>query len=49
MGLVKHTEAGKAYIYIYQAAGSNEQTQDQLIRDLSDRLFAGSAGHLATA
>ena len=47
MGLVKRTEEGKAYIY--QAAASKEQTQDQLIRGLSDRLFAGSAGHLARA
>jgi BlaI family transcriptional regulator, penicillinase repressor len=44
-GLVTRSEAGKAHIY--KAAASQEQTQNQLIRDLSDRLFAGSAGHLA--
>ena len=44
-GLVERTEAGKAHIY--RAAASQEQTQRQLLRDLSERLFAGSAAQLA--
>jgi BlaI family penicillinase repressor len=44
-GLVQRTESGKAHIY--RAAASQEQTQNQLVRDLSLRLFSGSAGELA--
>jgi len=44
-GLVDRTEAGKAHIY--RAAASQEETQSQLLRDLSERLFAGSAAQLA--
>ena len=44
-GLVQRTEAGKAHIYY--AAASQEETQNQLLRDLSERLFAGSAAQLA--
>ena len=44
-GLVERTEAGKAHIY--RAAASQEETQSQLLRDLSTRLFAGSAAQLA--
>lgn len=43
--LVLRTESRKAHIY--RAAASQEQTEDQLVRDLSERLFAGSAGQLA--
>src|ERR1700741_3595236 len=41
-GLVERTEAGKAHIY--HAAATQEETQNQLLRDLSGRLFSGSAG-----
>jgi BlaI family transcriptional regulator, penicillinase repressor len=44
-GLVERTEAGKAHIY--RAAASQQETQDQLLRDLSERLFSGSAAQLA--
>jgi BlaI family transcriptional regulator, penicillinase repressor len=44
-GLVERTEAGKAHIY--RASASQEETQNQLLRDLSERLFAGSATQLA--
>ena len=44
-GLVERTEAGKAHIY--RAVASQEETQSQLLRDLSTRLFAGSAAQLA--
>jgi BlaI family transcriptional regulator, penicillinase repressor len=44
-GLVERTEAGKAHIY--RAAASQEETQSQLLRDLSERLFSGSAAQLA--
>jgi BlaI family transcriptional regulator, penicillinase repressor len=44
-GLVERTEAGKAHIY--RAAASQEETQNQLLRDLSERLFSGSAAQLA--
>ena len=44
-GLVKRTEASKAHIY--RATASQEDTQSQLLRDLSERLFAGSAAQLA--
>ncbi len=44
-GLVERTEAGKAHIY--RAAATQEETQSQMLRDLSERLFAGSAAQLA--
>ena len=44
-GLVQRTEAGKAHIY--RAAASQQETQNQLLRDLSERLFSGSAAQLA--
>jgi predicted transcriptional regulator len=44
-GLVEREESGKAHIY--SAAASQEQTQNQLLRDLSERLFSGSAAQLA--
>ncbi len=44
-GLVERTEVGRAHVY--RAAASQEQTQDQLLRDLSERLFSGSAAQLA--
>lgn len=44
-GLVERTEYGKAHVY--HAAASQEETQSQLLRDLSERLFAGSAAQLA--
>lgn len=44
-GLVERTEAGKAHIY--HAAATQEETQSQLLRDLSERLFSGSAAQLA--
>lgn len=44
-GLVEREESGKAHIY-HPAASQNE-TQDQLVRDISERLFAGSAAQLA--
>jgi BlaI family penicillinase repressor len=44
-GLVEREESAKAHIY--RAAASQEDTQNQLLRDLSERLFAGSAAQLA--
>jgi predicted transcriptional regulator len=44
-GLVAREEAGKAHIY--HPAASQHETQDQLVRDMSERLFAGSAAQLA--
>ena len=44
-GLVERTETGKAHVY--RAAASQEETQNQLLRDLSERLFSGSAAQLA--
>ena len=44
-GLVDREESGKAHIY--RAAASQEETQNQLLRDLSERLFSGSAAQLA--
>lgn len=44
-GLVERVEAGRAHIY--HAAASQEATQNQMLRDLSQRLFAGSAAQLA--
>jgi len=44
-GLVEREESAKAHIY--RAAASQEDTQNQLLRDLSERLFSGSAAQLA--
>ncbi len=44
-GLVQRTEAGKAHVY--RATASQGETQNQLLRDLSQRLFSGSAAQLA--
>ena len=44
-GLVQRTEAGKAHIY--RATASQEDTQSQVLRDLTERLFSGSAAQLA--
>jgi predicted transcriptional regulator len=44
-GLVQREESAKAHIY--RAAASQEDTQNQLLRDLSERLFSGSAAQLA--
>lgn len=44
-GLVEREEAGKAHIY--RAAGTQQETQSQLLSDMSRRLFAGSAAQLA--
>jgi BlaI family penicillinase repressor len=44
-GLVARKEAGKAHIY--RAAATQQETQNQLLRDLSQRLFSGSAAQLA--
>src|SRR5580698_9165324 len=44
-GLVEREEAGKAHIY--RAAAAQHETQDQLVRDISERLFSGSAAQLA--
>jgi BlaI family penicillinase repressor len=44
-GLVQRTEAGKAHIYC--ATASQEDTQSQFLRDLTERLFSGSAAQLA--
>jgi BlaI family transcriptional regulator, penicillinase repressor len=44
-GLVERTEAGKAHIY--RAAMRESDMQGQLLKDLSDKLFAGSFAQLA--
>jgi predicted transcriptional regulator len=44
-GLVEREESGKAHIY--HPVASQLETQDQLVRDMSERLFAGSAAQLA--
>ena len=44
-GLVQRTEVGRAHVY--RATASQEETQNQLLRDLSERLFSGSAAQLA--
>ena len=44
-GLVQRAEAGRAHVY--RATASQEDTQSQLLRDLSERLFSGSATQLA--
>jgi BlaI family transcriptional regulator, penicillinase repressor len=43
--LVEREESAKAHIY--RAAASQQDTQNQLLRDLSERLFSGSAAQLA--
>ncbi|WP_255462172.1 BlaI/MecI/CopY family transcriptional regulator [Granulicella sp. WH15] len=44
-GLVQRTEAGKAHTY--RPSVSQQETQSQMLRDLSKRLFAGSSTQLA--
>src|SRR6201996_3522499 len=44
-GLVQRKEQGRAHVY--RATASQEDTQSQLLRDLSERLFSGSATQLA--
>lgn len=44
-GLVERDEAARAHIY--RATVSQEETQNQILRDLSERLFSGSAAQLA--
>lgn len=44
-GLVERAEQGKAHVY--RAAASQDETQSQMLRDLTTRLFAGSAAQLA--
>ena len=44
-GLVEREEPGKAHIY--RAAATERATQDQILRDMSQRLFSGSAAQLA--
>jgi BlaI family transcriptional regulator, penicillinase repressor len=44
-GLVQRVEVGRAHVY--RPTASQEETQSQLLRDLSERLFSGSATQLA--
>lgn len=44
-GLVEREESNRAHIY--RAAATQDETQTQLLRDISQRLFAGSATQLA--
>jgi predicted transcriptional regulator len=44
-GLVQRTESGKAHLY--RATITQQETQSQMLRDLSERLFSGSAAQLA--
>jgi predicted transcriptional regulator len=44
-GLVQRTEAGIAHAY--SATVSQQETQSQILLDLSERLFAGSSAQLA--
>src|ERR1700722_14694130 len=44
-GLVQRTESSKAHLY--RATVSQEETQSQMLLDLSDRLYSGSAAQLA--
>lgn len=44
-GLVRRDEESKAHIY--RANVTQEATQDRFLKDLSQRLFAGSAAQLA--
>ena len=44
-GLVRRDESARTHVY--RAARSERATQRQLVRDLADRAFGGSAGRLA--
>ena len=44
-GLVEREESGKAHIY--RPVGTRQQTQSQMVRDISERVFSGSAAALA--
>lgn len=44
-GLVEREESGKAHIY--RPVGTQQETQSRLVRDISERVFAGSAAALA--
>jgi predicted transcriptional regulator len=44
-GLVEREESGKAHIY--RPVGTQQDTQSRLVRDISERVFAGSAAALA--
>ena len=44
-GLVQRESSGKAHLY--QTTLSREETQDQLLSDLKEKLFSGSAAQLA--
>lgn len=44
-GLVQRDEGAKAHIY--RASVTQEATQDRFLKELSERLFAGSAAQLA--
>ena len=44
-GLVEREESNRAHVY--RAAATQDETQTQLLRDISQRLFAGSATQLA--
>jgi len=44
-GLVEREESSRAHVY--RAAATQDETQTQLLRDISRRLFAGSATQLA--
>jgi len=43
-GLVRRDESARSHVY--QAVLSQDETQGQLVRDLVDRAFGGSARHL---
>lgn len=44
-GLVQREESGKAHTY--RPTMTQQETQSQMLRDLSDRLFSGSSTQLA--
>ena len=44
-GLVQRESSGKAHLY--QTTLSREETQDQLLSDLREKLFSGSSAQLA--
>lgn len=44
-GLVQREESGKAHTY--RPTMTQQETQSQMLRDLSDRLFSGSSAQLA--
>lgn len=44
-GLVQREESGKAHTY--RPTVTQQETQSQMLRDLSDRLFSGSSTQLA--